>query len=397
MKKIVYNYLKKRKERSRKQQIEGLLCDENFIKTKNPKLKKIDNLVFVTSYIAAYAGGMTSILRLGTMLVEEGFHVSYITLGTQTLEEIQNNAKINLKNYKGTVKTSENIYKEEYDVVIATDWKSVYSVRKMSGYKMYFVQDYEPYFCEDGEQFILAKKTYELGLHMVSLGQWNKREIERNANDWTRIDYIDFPYEASEYHMVTRNYDAYSKRNTFRMVVYLKQASRRLPTLIPLMLERTKQLFKEKGIHLEIQFFGGIEGIDTELGDNLGKLSKKELMELYSGADFGMVSSMTNISLVPYEMLATGLPLIEFQDGTFPFFFKKPSAILSSFSAEDLFEKMYNAINNPEILRGMNDNAQECLKGLSWKNSGHQFAEIIRNITGFTYGKCEYEEKINND
>ena len=386
MRKLISDYLRKRRERNIKRQIEGLLKDETFIKTENAALKKADTVAFVTSHIAAHAGGMTSILRLGTVLEEEGFQVSYIALGTQSQEEIEQNARIDLKNYKGTVKTAEHIFDEQYDVVIATDWKSVYSARKMNGYKMYFVQDYEPYFCEDGERFILAKKTYELGLHMVSLGQWNKAEIEKNANGEVKIDYIDFPYEASEYHMIRRDYDAYSGRRTFHLVVYLKQAGRRLPTVIPLMLARTKKLFKENGIDLEIQFFGGIDGIDPELGENLGKLSKAELMDLYGKADFGMVSSMTNISLVPYEMLATGLPLIEFQDGTFPFFFRKPSAILTSFSAQDLYEKMYKAICNPEILREMNENAQECMNGLSWRNSGHQFAEIIRNKTG-----CEYE------
>jgi glycosyltransferase involved in cell wall biosynthesis len=49
-------------------------------------------------------------------------------------------------------------------------------------------------------------------------------------------------------------------------------------------------------------------------------LSKKQLLSLYRKADFGMVASMSNVSLVPYEMLATGLPLIEFEDGTFPYF-----------------------------------------------------------------------------
>lgn len=380
MKKLISDYLRKRRERNIKNQIESLISDETFIKTVNSVLKNARTVAFVTSHIAAHAGGMTSILRLGTVLEEEGFQVSYIALGKQSQDEIEQNAKIDLQYYKGTVKTADHAFAEHYDVVIATDWKSVYSARKMNGYKMYFVQDYEPYFCEDGERFILAKKTYELGLHMVSLGQWNKSEIERNTDDAVRIDYIDFPYEASEYHMVRRNYDAYPKRKTFRLVVYLKQAGRRLPTVIPIMLSRTKELFKEKGIDLQIQFFGGIEGIDAGLGENLGKLSKAELMTLYGEADFGMVSSMTNISLVPYEMLATGLPLIEFQDGTFPFFFEKPSAILTSFSAQDLFEKMYQAIHRPEILREMNENARECMKGLSWKNSGHQFAEIIRKV-----------------
>ena len=56
-------------------------------------------------------------------------------------------------------------------LVIATSWDTVSFVKKLSGYKMYFVQDYEPYFYPFGELSLLAKKTYEQGLHMVSFAQ----------------------------------------------------------------------------------------------------------------------------------------------------------------------------------------------------------------------------------
>ena len=57
-------------------------------------------------------------------------------------------------------------------------WDSSYIVKKLPGYKMYFVQDYEPYFYPYGEKYILAKKSYELGLHMVTLGPWINKKIK---------------------------------------------------------------------------------------------------------------------------------------------------------------------------------------------------------------------------
>ena len=137
---------------------------------------------------------------------------------------------------------------------------------------------------------------------------------------------------------------------------------------------------EKDGMKLNISFYGGIEGIDGSLGKNLGKLSKSELMKLYKNADFGMVSSMTNISLVPFEMLATGLPLIEFADGTFPYFFEKESAILTSFSADDLYRKIKECLANPEKLEYMNNNAIECMNNLSWENTGKQFAQILKTL-----------------
>ena len=75
MKKLISDYLRKRRERNIKNQIESLISDETFIKTVNPVLKNARTVAFVTSHIAAHAGGMTYILRLGTVLEEEGFQV----------------------------------------------------------------------------------------------------------------------------------------------------------------------------------------------------------------------------------------------------------------------------------------------------------------------------------
>lgn len=379
MKKMVVTYLRKHKEKRIKEQITKLIEKESFEDVGNVRPAKLERIAIVTSYVAAHAGGMTSILRIGTVLEKNGFSVTYIALSGQSKKELTENAGINLKNYRGKMETKEAL-EENYDVVIATDWKSVYTVTQMDGYKMYFVQDYEPYFCEDGERYILAKKTYELGLHMISLGKWNKHEIERNVDCDTKISYVDFPYERSEYHIVERDYKSYKSKKEFEFVVYLKQVGRRLPTIIPLMLEKVKKRFEEDQMKLNISFYGGIEDIPEELGKNLGKLSKAELMELYAKADFGMVSSMTNISLVPYEMLATGLPVVEFKDGTFPYFFDKEAAILTSFSADDLYTKMKECIQNPEKLEQMHKNAMQCMENLSWDATGQQFADIIKSL-----------------
>ena len=49
----------------------------------------------------------------------------------------------------------------------------------------------------------------------------------------------------------------------------------------------------------------GIEGIDN------GVLSPFELSKLYEACDIGIALSATNYSLVPPEMMASGLPVLE--------------------------------------------------------------------------------------
>ena len=86
---------------------------------------------------------------------------------------------------------------------------------------------------------------------------------------------------------------------------------------------------------------------------------------------------MTNVSLVPYEMLAKGLPLIEFEEGTYQFFFPDKTAIITNFSYVNLYSKLIHAINNPDILELYQKNALEFLKNLSWEKTGKQFVKIL--------------------
>ena len=132
---------------------------------------------------------------------------------------------------------------------------------------------------------------------------------------------------------------------------------------------------------LNINYFGESTDFKCDAGENLGKMGKKELLELYSSSDFGMVGSLTNISLVPYEMLATGLPIIEFKEGTFNYFFPDNSAIVTSFDYNELYSKVKAAIEDPNILKEINKTAKDYLSTLSWSETGNEFNDILKKIT----------------
>lgn len=346
----------------------------------NKPPEKVNKITFVIERMAKYSGGQTSILRLGSKLSKMGYDVGYAVYKNQSKWEMEDCAKSNLADYKGTMYTNKELFSLKSDVVIASSWDTVAFAKKMKGYKMYFLQDYEPYFFPFGELFLLANKTYEQGLHMVSLGTWNKEMVLKNCNVTSPVDTIDFPYEAKEYPNVKRDYKSYGSKKEFLVAVYLKYYGKRLPCITQYLLKEVKGELKKDGINLVIKYFGEDKSFACEGGENLGMLSKSQLFELYKKADFGMVASMSNISLVPYEMLATGLPLIEFKDGTFPYFFPENSAILTNISAKDLYSKIKAAIKNPESLEEMHQNASEHLDGLSWDNTAKQFSTILENL-----------------
>ncbi len=351
MRKVIYL----RDQSNFKRYINNLLEEVDFTPIVNKLPKQIKSITFVIPGMPAFSGGHTSILRLGTELSKRGYDVGYVSFAPQNIGDMKKNAEINLSDYKGNI-IGDDITKVKSDIVIATSWESVYYSRKMSGYKMYFIQDYEPYFNLYGESYIMAQKSYEVGYHMVSLGK------------------------SKEYFAKKRDFDSYKDKKEFNFAVYIKDVGKRAPYLIQYLLTKLKNDFSKENISINIKYYGEDKNFKCEGGENLGKLNKSELLNLYNNSDFGLVASLTNISLVPYEMLATGLPVIEFKEGTFEYFFPENTAIITSFDYNEFYRQVKEAINNPKRLKDMNQNSIKFLKKLSWEKTTDEFVKILEGI-----------------
>ena len=366
------------------------------------KPQKVRTVTFIITRMVRFHGGQTSILHLGTELEKMGLKVCYLSCKEQSPEEMELCANANLPGYRGRVFAINRYLAaikkgkiKEPDVVVASSWDTVsFALKFGESYKMYFVQDYEPLFYKFGEEYLMCRNTYLQGLHMVSLGEWNRRMILKELgifenfkgsdkrDSGIKIDVVSFPYDSEGYTRLERDYDAYHYKNKITIAVYLKFYGKRLPNLIPYMLENTAEKLKENGIELEILYFGEAKTFNPKGGKNLGQLNKEELRKLYAKADFGLVASMSNISLVPYEMHASGLPVIEFGDGSYPFFFGNDTAILTKIGEKDIAGKLLEVIKDPQKLREMDEKAGEKLKSLSWERTAKEFMGILKSITG---------------
>ncbi len=358
----------------------NVITDTTLQTIKNEKVEKINRVIFVVNGITAFSGGHTSILRLGTQLANNNYQVIYASYIEQDKEEMKNNAKVNLSNYKGEIASLKEVVTSKNDVIIATYWESVYYVSKLQGYKMYFVQDFEPFFYEYGEKFILANKTYECGIDIIALGKWNIAQIEKysSVNGNSKLRNIDFPYEKSEYKAVKRNFEALKNKKNINICVYVKEDVKRAPYMLQDILVKAKERLINDNITLNITYYGGFQGINLKGGVNKGKLTKAELFNLYKESDFGMVASLTNISLTPYEMIATKLPVIEFAEGSFNYFFEKGSAIIIDLNADMLYEKIKYYHSHPQELYKVIENGYNSIQKLSWEKSAQQFIEILK-------------------
>lgn len=386
-KKLFYSackYFLNKKERS---ELKQELSVVDFSPVSNEFHKISNSILFVIPAVTAGSGGLTSLLRIGKACAENGWQVFYYDYTGGDINQEKKNAKINLASFAGEFLSPEEVGKKTFDFVVASNWQSVYFAKKIPGYKVYFIQDYEPYFYPYSDNYFLAKKTYELGFHLISLGPWNLEQINKNASKGIslREDSLDFPYNPDEYPYTAHPFQDYPKKKEFDLAVYIKLEPKRMPNLVQAILNQAVVSLKEKGYQLNIHYFGLNPKYKVEYGTNHGKLGKEDLLKLYQQCDFGLVASMTNVSLVPYEMLGTGLPIFEFKDGTFASFLGEDTATLIDLSSQSFTDNFLRIVSNPSILEHQIQSFKEKTKSLSWDNSCDQFVNILKRIE--QYGK----------
>jgi glycosyltransferase involved in cell wall biosynthesis len=194
------------------------------------------------------------------------------------------------------------------DALIATFWQTAYIVKQYESFAkraFYFVQDFEPYFYPVSENYILAENSYRLGLHLISYGPWCRQILKTRYN--LDADWVPF-YINKEIYFPRSDI----KRRDNLIIFFAKPETPR--RCFWLGIQALEQFIKRNNSDVEIALFGSEEISLMSIPfpyTNLKVLTPKELAELYNRATLGLVFSPTNPSMVPFEMMACGLPIID--------------------------------------------------------------------------------------
>jgi glycosyltransferase involved in cell wall biosynthesis len=187
--------------------------------------------------------------------------------------------------------------------VIATSWPTAYAVynARCAGKRFYFVQDFEPYFFPVGGLSAMAEATYRMGFHGITAGRWLAQKLRHEFG--MEADAFDFGCDTARYR---RDPDAERRGIAF----YARhEAPRRAFELGIMALE----LFHEERPDIELHFYGQeMRGRVAPLPIvDHGEVSPDRLNEIYNRCYGALSLSMTNVSLVPHEMLAAGcIPVV---------------------------------------------------------------------------------------
>lgn len=341
----------------------------------NPKIKDKDKYTinWVMSPPGKGSGGHQNLFRFMQYLEKAGHNNNiylYSTVDSRKIDAIKE--VVNDGSYADLKASSKMRWLKKdmvpADAIFATGWETAYPVfnSKVPAKRFYFVQDFEPYFYPVGSEYSLAENTYRFNFNGITAGGWLATKLN------------------TEYGMTTDHYSfgadkqLYKLQNTKKrkeIFFYARPVTPRRGFELGIM-ALTK--FHEKHPEYTINL-AGWDVREYEIPFpyvNLMSMPLNELSEVYNRCSAALVISLTNMSLLPLELLACG---------TIPVVNDAPNNRLVSDN-----EYIAYTPNNPRAMANrlseivtMKDlpkyskKAANSVEGANWDDSGKTFVDLF--------------------
>ncbi|MBU6408567.1 MAG: glycosyltransferase family 4 protein, partial [Alphaproteobacteria bacterium] len=252
-------------------------------------------------------GGHRNILRAAHHLQSFGHDVAlHFTSSDDQASQLGSLVRNHFYPFEGSVKAYDGQFRMT-DVIFATHWTTVdAALRAQDRTKeiMYFVQDFEPAFAPMGSEYVLAENTYRLGLYCITSGPWCEVMLKRDFQ--AEADHFRFPVDIDVYKPTPR-----TKPNTNLVFFAKPEMPRRCFEIGAMALGHVHRARP----NVEIIMFGSSKAKEQRVDFPATYLEVvptiQDLAQMYANADVGLVFSTTNPSLVPYEMMACGCPVVD--------------------------------------------------------------------------------------
>ncbi len=224
------------------------------------------------------------------------------------------------------------------DMVFATIWYSARFVRDLpfKTIRCYFVQDLEAQFNPMGDAYLKAENSYRYGLHPITIGRWLTAMLGNQFK--VESTYFDFCADLGVYRRLPD-----VPREKAICFIYQPEKFRRCPELGIEALGIVKHFMPDVKIYLYGSRSAGRVWFEHE---NLGMLSLEECNRLYNRCTVGLCISSTNPSRIPFEMMASGLPVVEVYRGNTLYDFPEEAVLLCESTPESLAKGLVERLSN---------------------------------------------------
>jgi len=317
-------------------------------------------------------GGHQNIFRFINHLIKQGYTCRAYLYSGRDFQDKKEAQTVFEKAHPGSSLTFEWLKgpMKPADAVFATGWETAYPVFNDPGtaQKFYFVQDFEPYFHPVGTEYVLSENTYFFNFFGITAGNWLAHKLNKEYG--MRTDHYDFGADKKLY----RFENSQPRKNIF---FYARPVTTRRGFELGIM---TLDLFHKQNPDYEI-ILAGWDVSDYHLPfpyKNLKTLKLEQLSDIYNQCAAGLVISLTNMSLMPLELLAAGtIPVVndglnntEVSNNPYIKYAHPSPASLAQALTETVRRK-----DLPKYARL----ASESVKGVNWETSVAKFEEILRS------------------
>jgi hypothetical protein len=252
--------------------------------------------------------------------------------------------------------------------VFATGWETAYPafLHPTNARRFYFTQDFEPAFYASGSDYVLAENTYRFGFHGFSAGRWLAKKL--TADYGMPGDYYDYAVDKQHYSLTNTK-----PRN--EVLFYARPpTARRAFEFGRLALTELHRLRPDVTINM----------VGWDISPywvpfpyvNHTALDISQLNEVYNRCAAGLILSLTNMSLLPMEVMSSGVvPVVNDAPNTREIF-ESPYMDYQPLSPGAMARRMIEIIDSADQVEHAREMAESVAK-IDWVDPGDTFIETF--------------------
>lgn len=341
-----------------------------YDKPEQKPLKKHMKIGWVLSAVSAGSGGQNTIVRFAKHLQEAGHEVVFYIYESIQPQSVNEARKILKDSFDFDVEVRKIAEYKDSDALIATGWETAYPVfnQQTNAHKFYFVQDFEPFFYGLGSKAVLAENTYRMGFYGITAGKWLTKKVSEYG---MKADYFDFGADLDIYR--PKN----SGKKQKKVVFYARPVTERRAFELGVI---ALDIFHKKHPEYSIEFIGwDVSNYKIPFPYvNHGILSHQKLAELYHESIACLVLSLTNVSLLPLELLAAGcIPVVNNGENNSLVLGENKYIHYAPASPTQLADELSRVVSDKNIDR-YTEKATGSVSSLSWDASYRKVESILK-------------------
>lgn len=256
----------------------------------------------------------------------------------------------------------------ETQALFATGWETAYPayLDRSAARRFYFVQDFESSFYPLGSEALLAENTYRFGFHAITAGGWLSHKLSTEFGMST--DHFDFAVDKTRYNVTNRQ-----RRN--EIFFYARPVTPRRAFELGL-LALTEFAKQRPDVTINLAGWDVSNWNVPFTYNNLASLEISELNSVYNRCAAGLVMSLSNLSLLPLELLSSGVAPVVNDGPNNRMVSDNPFIEYVPVSPAAIARRLIEVIDRPDAPE-RSLAMSESVSKVDWKDSGDQFVTAL--------------------